>query len=165
MIAIRLLVDALIYSGVLIGYLLLVMVVLNPRVWGYHDYPDVVREMVPPQTSREKLLAVLVGLPWVAIALAFPIRSALSLKASLGGEIPFLLAFVCPLVLLQVANLLEVVLLDWLVVSRITPSFVIISGTAREHYRDMSHHYRSHVRASLAMVVLSAVIGAVVAWA
>jgi hypothetical protein len=84
------------------------------------------------------------------------------LRAALGGEIPFLVAFLNPLVLLQLFNLSEVLILDWLIVSRITPSFVIIPGSTADDYKNMSHHYRGHVRASAVMVLLSLIIGAVV---
>ena len=144
------------------GYLLLMMVTMSPRIWGYVDYPEAVRAKVPPQTKQEKVAGAMVGLPWILFVLGFPVFSTFALKAMLGGEIPFLVAFVNPLVLLQLFNLSEVLILDWLIVSRITPSFVIIPGSTAEDYKDMSHHYRGHVRASAVLVLLSLIIGAVV---
>jgi len=144
------------------GYLLLMMVTMSPRIWGYADYPDAVRAKVPPQTKQEKVAGAIVGLPWILFVLGFPVFSTFALKAMLGGEISFLVAFLNPLVLLQLFNLSEVLILDWLIVSRITPSFVIIPGSTADDYKDMSYHYRGHVRASAVLVLLSLVIGAVV---
>jgi hypothetical protein len=144
------------------GYLLLMMVTMSPRIWGHHDYPEAVRAKVPPQTKREKVAGAIGGLPWILFVLGFPVFSTYAMKAALGGEIPFLIAFLNPLVLLQLFNLSEVLILDWLIVSRITPGFVIIPGSTAADYKDMSHHYRGHVRASAAMVLISLVIGAVV---
>ncbi len=120
------------------------------------------RRKVPTQTKREKVAGGVVGLPWLLFVLGAPVLSTYSLKASLGAEIPFLIAFLNPLVLWQLFNLSEGLILDWLIVSRITPGFVIIPGSAAADYRDMSHHYRGHVRAGFAMVFLSLIVGAVV---
>ena len=144
------------------GYLLLMMVTMSPRTWGYHDYPEAVRARVPPQTKREKLTGAIAGLPWFLFVLGFPVFSTYAMKSALGGEIPFLVAFLNPLVLLQFLNLSEVLILDWLIVSRITPGFVIIPGSTAAEYKDMSHHYKGHVRASVVMVPISLVIAAVV---
>ena len=144
------------------GYLLLMMVTLSPRIWGYHDYPEAVRANVLPQTKREKVAGAIVGLPWILFILGFPVFSTYAMKSALGGEIPFLIAFLNPLVLLQLMNLGDVLVLDWLIVSRITPAFVIIPGSTAADYKDMSYHYKAHVWASGGMVVLSLVIGAVV---
>jgi hypothetical protein len=158
----QMLMHGLAFALVVDGYLFLMMVSTSPRIWGYHDYPEVVRGKVPAQTKREKVIAAILGLPWILFVLAFPVFSTYALRSSLGGEIPFLVAFLNPLVLLQLANLGDLLILDWLIVSRITPGFVIIPGSTEEDYKDMSHHYRGHVKASAAMVLLSLVIGAVV---
>ena len=143
------------------GYLLLVMIATSPRVWGHHDYPEVVRSKVPAQTTGEKALAVVIGVPWMLFVLGFPAFSTFALRAALGGDIPFLLAVVHPLILLELTSAVEVVLLDWFIISRLTPAFVIIPGTDREDYRDMSHHYKGHVRAAIMFLPISVIIGAV----
>jgi len=144
------------------GYLLLVMLATSPRIWGYSDYPEVVRAKVPPQTRREKLAGAILGVPWLLFILGYPVFSTYAMKSSLGGEIPFLVAFLNPLVLLQLLNLGDVLILDWLIVSKITPAFVIIPGSTAADYKDMSHHFRGHIWATLAIVLLSLIIGTVV---
>ena len=144
------------------GYLLLIMIATSPRIWGYSDFPEVVRAKVPPQTKREKLVAATLGVPWALFILGFPVFSTFAMKSSLGGEIPFLYAFLNPLVLLQLLNLGDLVILDWLIISKITPGFVIIPGSTAADYKDMSHHFKGHVWATVAMALLSLVIGAVV---
>ena len=144
------------------GYLLLIMIATSPRIWGYTDFPEVVRAKVPPQTKREKLVAAILGVPWILFILAFPVFSTFAMKASLGGEIPFLFAFLNPLVLLQLLNLGDLAILDWLIISKITPGFVIIPGSTAADYKDMSHHFKGHVWATVAIALLSLVIGAVV---
>jgi hypothetical protein len=144
------------------GYLLVLMVATSPRIWGYSDYPDVVRTKVPPQTKREKLAGAFLGVPWILFIMSYPVFSTYALKSSLGGEIPFLIAFLNPLVLLQLLNLGDVLILDWLIVSKITPAFVIIPGSTAADYKDMSHHFRGHIWATLAVTLFSLIIGTVV---
>ncbi len=117
--------SSMIWSGLAFGftstlYLLVIMIATNPRVWGYADYPDRIKKIIPPQTKKEKLLALLVGLPWILFVLLFPIYSTLSLKTNLGGNITFVMAFLNIFVLYAFANLGDVILLDWLIVSKIT---------------------------------------------
>lgn len=144
------------------GYLFLMMIATSPRVWGYADFPEAVRVKVPPQTKREKAVAAILGAPWFLFILGFPVFSTYALKSALGGEIPFLYAFLNPLVLLQLLNLGDVLVLDWLIVSKITPGFAIIPGSTAADYKDMSHHFKGHVWATLAMTLLSLIIGTVV---
>jgi len=65
------------------------MVSTSPRVWGYSDYSEAIKAKVPPQTWKEKRLALIIGLPWIIFAVGFPIYSTYMLKSKLGGEIPF----------------------------------------------------------------------------
>jgi hypothetical protein len=150
--------NGLLYGGAITGYLLLCMLVFSPRVWGYMDYPDIVKKKVPAQTPREKRLALLTGLPWIAFLLAFPVWSTFALKAELGGRILFATAFLNVLVMFAAATFGDLILLDWLIISRITPKFVIIPGSAREDYRDFSHHFRGHAKAAALMVILALII-------
>jgi hypothetical protein len=71
MVVAHLITHGLFFTFIVIGYLLLVMILTSPRIWGYADYPEVIKNKVPPQTRREKLLATLIGLPWFGISHLF----------------------------------------------------------------------------------------------
>jgi hypothetical protein len=154
--------NGLIFAGITIGYLLAVMLLFSPRIWGYQDYPSRVKAKVPPQTRRERLLAAVIGLPWFIFLIAFPIYSTYQIKADLGGAIPFGIAFANLFFMTVLVELGDVVLLDWLLVSRVTPRFVIIPGSQREDYRDFSEHFRSHGRAALILVGVDLLIALIV---
>ena len=154
--------SCLLYGFVVTGYLLITMISTSPRVWGYSDYPDAIKSKVPPQTVEEKRLAFIVGLPWFLFTLGFPIYSTLLLKSRLGGEIPFATALLNLIALFLTATFGDLILLDWLILSKITPGFVIIPGTNKEDYKDFSHQYKAHARSSIPLVVLSVVLAAVI---
>jgi hypothetical protein len=152
--------HSLFYGVVVTGYLFLVMIMFSPRVWGYQDYPDIIKKKVPVQTRKEKTLAAIVGLPWFVFVLGFPVFSTFTLKSKLGGEISLTTALLNVLVMFLSATLGDLVLLDWIVISKITPEFVIIPGTIKEDYKDFSHHYKGHAKAIIPMIIL----GLIIAW-
>ncbi len=162
MVVIHVAVHGLFYAFIVNGYILLVMVLTSPRVWGYSDYSESIKAKAPPQTKQEKRLAILIAVPWMLFSAGFPIFSTYVLKTRLGGEIPFWLAFLNVFVLVFLAVLGDLVLLDWLIVSKITPEFVIIPGTDEEDYKDFSHHYQAHVRAVVPLVLVCAVVAGIV---
>jgi hypothetical protein len=143
-------------------YLFLVMITTSPRVWGYADYSDEIKAKVPAQTSREKRLALLIGIPWFIFTFGFPIYSTYALKASMGGEIPFWAAFLNVFVLVLLATLGDLVILDWFIISKITPAFVIIPGTEAADYKDFSHHFKGHARAVIPLLLVTLVISTIV---
>ena len=65
--------HGLFYALVVNLYLFVLMVSTSPRIWGYSDYPQIVKDKIPPQTRREKLVATLVGLPWFIFTFGFPL--------------------------------------------------------------------------------------------
>jgi len=163
MIIAHLITHGLVFAAIVTGYLFLIMIATSPRVWGYHDYPEAIKNKVPPQTKREKLLAAILGLPWFIFVFGFPLFSTYVLKSELGNEIPILVAFLNLFVMFLFATVGDLVILDWLIVSKITPKFVIILGTVKEDYKDFSHHYKAHVKAAV-VVTLVCLIVAVIIW-
>jgi hypothetical protein len=162
MVVAHLITHGLFFTFIVIGYLLLVMILTGPRIWGYADYPEVIKNKVPPQTRREKLLATLIGLPWFVFVLGFPIFSTYALKFKLGDEIPFLTAFLNVFVLSMLVTLSDLIILDWLIVSKITPKFVIIPGSEKADYKDFSHHYKAHARATIGVILICFIIAGIV---
>ena len=154
--------HGLISGAIFTGYIFLLMITLSPRIWGYQDYPDSVKKKVPPQTKRERTIAGIVGVPFIVFAIGFPIYSVVALKTQLGSHISFIEAFIHLLVLVMSANLGDLVILDWLIISKITPSFVVIPGSEVKDYKDFSHHYKGHIRATLIMILLCGIMAGII---
>jgi len=157
--------HGLFFGLIVTGSLFVIMVTTSPRIWGYSDYPDCIKEKVPPQTIHEKRVASLIAIPWLVFVLGFPIYSTLALKSKLSGEIPFWLAYLNLTVLYLAVTIGDLLVLDWLVISKITPRFIIIPGTEPGDYKDFSHHFRGHIRATMIIlgffVVVSGIISSV----
>ncbi|MFX1538573.1 MAG: hypothetical protein ACFFDI_30660 [Promethearchaeota archaeon] len=149
------------YTAIGIGYLLIFMVTFDPRIWGYQDYPERIKEKVPPQTRRERVIAGLVFLPLFLFMLAYPLVSTAFLKTELGGEIPFSIAFFNIFFMVFLFFLADLMFLDWLIISKITPKFVIIDGTTPEEYKDFSHHYKAHLIASFPLTLICVIFSVI----
>lgn len=154
--------HGLIFAGIANAYLFLVMISTSPRVWGYADYPLAIKNKVPPQTRREKMKALLIGLPWFIFIFGFPVFSAYSLKSKLGNEISFWAAFLNVFVMILLATIGDMVVLDWIVVSKITPRFVVIPGSEKADYKDLSQHFRAHAKAAVGLVLVALILAAIV---
>jgi len=150
------------YSVVVTGSLFLMMVTMSARVCGYSDYSQGIKDKVPPQTKREKRLAGLVALPWIIFVLGFPVYSTILLKTKLSNEIPILTAFLNLFVMYLLMTLGDLVILDWLIISKITPRFVIIPGTEKEDYKDFSHHYKGHAKATAVLIPILIILAALI---
>ncbi len=155
-------IQGLFYATVVNVYLFIFMITTSPRIWGYSDYPEVIKNKVPPQTKKEKIIGALVGLPWLIFVLGFPVYSTYTLKMKLGNEISFWTAFLNFSVLFLLANIGDVFILDWLIISRITPKFVIIPGTEEQDYKDFSHHFKGHMKATIGMVLLGLIMAGII---
>ena len=159
----HLLTHGLFYSIIVTGSLFLMMVTMSPRVWGYSDYSQEIKNKVPAQTKSEKRQAMLVALPWIVFVLGFPIYSTLLLKSKLSNEIPILIAFLNLFLMYLLVTIGDLVILDWLIISKIMPSFVIIPGTEKEDYKDFSHHYKGHVKATAVLIPILLLAAVVIA--
>ena len=154
--------QCLIYGITFTGYIFLLMVTLSPRIWGYADYPEAIKGKVPPQTRRERTIAAIVGVPFLLFALGFPAYSVLALKDRLGGAVAFGDAFLHLLLMVASMTIGDMVILDWFIISKLTPGFVVIPGSEAEDYKDFSHHYWGHLKGTIVMIVLSAVAAVII---
>jgi hypothetical protein len=50
----------------------------------------------------------------------------------------------------------------WLIVSKITPRFVIIPGSEKADYKDFSHHYKAHAKATIGLILICFIIAGIV---
>ncbi|MFX0209678.1 MAG: hypothetical protein ACFFDT_27100 [Candidatus Hodarchaeota archaeon] len=150
----RIVLNGFFYTTVSTLYLLLLMITLNPRIWGYQDYPEKIKAKVPKQTRRERGIAGLVGLPWFIFLVAYPVLSTLFLRTEFEGVLPFVVAFLNISFMVFLFFLADLVILDWFLISKITPRFVIIDGTTPDDYKDFSHHYKGHLLAVVPLLLI-----------
>jgi hypothetical protein len=157
----RIVLDGLILSAAATLWLVITLYV-NPRLW-LQNYPPAIQAQVPPKTAREKRLSLMVGVPFLLLLFAGPFISALLLKRRAAGQVPFLALAAQAFGVVFVFNLVDWLVLDWLVFCVLTPPFVVVPGSeGMARYKDVGYHTRGFVIGTLLSAVTGLVIGGVV---
>lgn len=131
---------------------LLITLYLRPRLL-LRSYPPDIRNAAQPRTHAERRATAWTGLLFLGILLGVPFLSLYILalrdvQLSLGS------AFLVSAGSLLMFNLVDLIVLDWIIICTITPSFVVIPGTEGAlGYKDYGHHLRAFLRGTIPSVV------------
>jgi hypothetical protein len=138
---------------------LLVLLRFNPRMFLKH-FPKEIRKIIPPKSEKERRMSILLGVPLGLLFVGFTFASAMLWRASAQGSPSFWELFAHVFGLFFLFNLVDLLILDWLIVCRFTPSWLIIPGT--EHIV-MPKEYLYHFKGFLTGTVVSAIGGLAIA--
>ena len=150
-----------VFCGAILSVLMCVAFVglayLNPEIW-LPDYPPDIRERFGPMSGRAKKAGVPVFLILVA-TLAF---AAVRFARIAGGESSFLAVFLGVFTALLVFNVLDLVVLDWLIFVTIRPKIVVLPGTeGAQDYRDYGFHFGAFLKGVVGPAAASLVIAGI----
>ena len=141
--------------SIIASILLILGMRINPRIL-LQDYPKDIQAAVDPKTPSEKKLSLLLGMPFLLALILIPFFSTLSLKPHTSSLAAL---FINAFGVVFIFNLVDWLLLDWLMFCTITPKFVVVPGTeGKAGYKD----YWFHLRGFFIGTILSAVNGAVI---
>lgn len=145
--------------AVIASLLLIVPMMINPRFF-LQDYPNKIKEAVPARTASEKKAAIIFGTPFILVLFLGPFFSTLSLKATTSSfGVLFLNAFGVSMAF----NLVDWLVLDWLLFCTITPKFMVIPGTeGMAAYKDYAFHFRGFITGTVISVIAALVIAMVI---
>src|SRR5918998_3437719 len=126
----------LLQHGILYGAILSVLMVLsfvvaaylNPEIW-LPDYPPDVRERFGPMSERAKKQRRLAGIPVFLILVATLAVAAVRFARISGEESTFLAVLLGVFTVLLVFNVVDLLVLDWLIFVTIRPGIVVLPGT------------------------------------
>lgn len=158
--------NGIIFSIILTSYLLLVMRIYSPRIWGFEDYPKTITDTVNPQTKEEKKKQKIIFVPFILFGIGYPIISTIFLNIQLGGAIDFLSAFINIFGIIMFGNFADLLILDILIVGTITPQFVIIPGT--EHLKNTEYkafrkmHAKGHAWGTILLAGISFIMALII---
>ncbi len=139
-------------ASLLLSAIIFAMGRVNPRLMP-RSYPKDVQATVPPQTPVEKRQTLYWALPFWLCMLGFPLLAALSAKAAYGNAVEI---FFSAAGVIFFFNLVDWLILDWLIVCTITPKFMVLPGTeGMAGYKN----YGMHFRGFLIGTVLACMIG------
>jgi hypothetical protein len=151
-------VDGIILS-ILASLFIMLTLLINPRVW-LHDYPKDVQAKAPPKTPEEKKLSLWMGIPFMLLLFGGPLVSTINMKFFVGESISFFGLFLHAFGVVWIFNIVDWLILDWVIFCTLTPKFLVIPGTeGMAGYKD----YFMHFRGFLIGTIFSAIAGLIVA--
>jgi hypothetical protein len=158
--------HALIYGVILSGVLftlILGLVRINPEIM-LQDYPPDIQAKYGPMSERSKRQRIPVAIFFIAVLLGIVTLSFQGISTNPEGDIPFFAAFIHLFVMFSVFNLLDWLVLDWLIVVTLRPSFIILPGTeGLAGYEDYGFHFRGFLIGMVITLVASTLVAGVVA--
>jgi hypothetical protein len=134
---------------------------LCPKIW-LGDAPPDIQQAVGPMSPRDQQIKRWLGLVTMGGVVALLVHSIVRLTAQANGHANFFDVALSSFLIIQVFNVVDLVLIDWLVVVTLRPSFVLLPGT--EHlagYRDYGFHFRAFLKGVAGSFLASLGIAAV----
>jgi hypothetical protein len=134
---------------------LLTLLRFNPRIFLQH-YPREIREAVPPKSEKERRMSIFFGL-----LIGVPCASALLWRTATLGNHSFRELFVYAFGVLFIFNLVDLLILDWLIVCWFQPRWVILPGT--EHIavpKQYLHHFKGFLLGTVGLAIAGLAIAA-----
>jgi hypothetical protein len=157
----RVLVEGALYALAASAYLMLLLRI-NPRLF-LQDYPPAIQERVPPKTEGERRQSLILGLPFLLLLVAGPLLSTLALDRRLGGTAPFITLFLNAAAVAFAFNLVDWLVLDWLIFCTWTPRFLVVPGSeGMAAYRDYAYHTRGFLIGTAVSLAAALVLAGIV---
>lgn len=123
-----------------------------------NDYPPDVRAKFGPMSEKTRKQANLASILLLA-ALGLVVVLGLGQLRKVTGELSFLNTLIVTTIIFQVWNLLDLVLLDWLLLMTLKPRFMILPGTeGMAGYSDYRFHFRKFLNGIVFTFILSGIV-------
>jgi hypothetical protein len=111
-----------------LGVIIMASLYINPRLW-LQDYPKEIRAIVPPNTPAEKRGQYFMMIPVLGLFIIVPMLAVWHLESINGGSVSYLTAFATVALILNIFNLFDAVVIDFLILTVMKPRFAFIPGT------------------------------------
>jgi len=159
--------HALVFGVILCAVLfpaVLVLTRINPEIM-LKDYPPDIQAKYGPMSERTKRQRLPVGLVFIAVLVGLVVISFQRIRTLADGDLSFQVAFVHLFVMFSIFNLLDWLVLDWLIVVAICPRFIILPGTeGLAGYRDYGFHFRGFLIGCVITFFTSLIVAGIVAF-
>lgn len=157
--------HSLVYGAILSGVLTILILgsfYINPEMW-LQDAPRDVQEKHGPMSARAKRQRA-----WLAVAFAVAIIgvvgiSIYQLPAVVGGPLTFMPLFLHLWIIFMLFNVVDLLLIDWLIVEYIRPAFIVQSGLGQlMGERNYWYHFQGFLKGSVGILIASLLLAGVI---
>jgi hypothetical protein len=158
--------HSLLYGAILSGVMFAIILgslAYNPELW-LNDFPPDIRAKYGPASEKTKRQKKWVAPLFLMALLGIMVASLIQVPRLSGGQMRFLPAFVHLYIVFLVFNLVDLLVIDWLIGIVLRPRFTILPGTeGMAGYRDYAYHLRAFGTGMVGGLVASLVLAAVAA--
>lgn len=158
--------HALIFGVILSAVLfpsVLILTRINPEIM-LKDYPPDIQAKYGPMSERTKRQRLPVGLIFIALLFGLVVLSFQRIRTFADGDLSFLIAFAHLFVMFSIFNVLDWLVLDWLIVVALCPKFIILPGTeGLAGYKDYGFHFRGFLIGCVITFFTSLLVAGIVA--
>ena len=119
--------------SLVLGAIVIGSMIYNARLW-LRDYPKPMRDKVPPLSVTEKRDRAVLVVLLLGVLLGGVLLATLQLRRYPPALLSIGAAYLSLFLMLAVFNLFDALVLDLLIITLITPKFVIIPGTEGMEY-------------------------------
>lgn len=137
-------------TSLLLSVLIIVSLFIQPRIW-MKDLPKEVQTAIPPKTKLEKRQSIIVLILFLFILLVMPVKAMIAY----GSPITLLEAWLITFSIYFIFNLVDLLVIDWLIVCTITPDFIRVKGVDLQVYKNYSKHLKDFFKGILLIAVFS----------
>jgi hypothetical protein len=111
--------------SVVVGVIIMASLVYNARMW-LHDYPKEIQARVAPLTAAEKRDRNVLVVLFMTALIGIILYAVLQLRST--GRVPFATAYAHVFIMLFMFNLMDALVIDFLILTLMRPKFVILEG-------------------------------------
>jgi hypothetical protein len=152
--------NSLVYGTILslgLSLLILASLYLNAEMW-LGDYPSDIQEKYGEMGEKAKSQRIVVAILFFLVAIGLIVISNAELAEVLGGDVRFLEVFLNTFIMLLLFNLVDLLILDWLVFVAIQPKFIVLPRTeGMAGYKDYRFHFVAFMKGLILILVASLV--------
>ena len=148
-----------------VGLTALVLVSLRfwPMIW-IHDAPAEVRAVAPPLTETERRMRLIFVILFFGWMLAVLVTSLLGLRRLGGGAVSFGDVALTTFLIWMTFNVVDLLLLDWLLLNVIRPNLFTFPVTAVENpFGGYTYHFIGFLKGTLMGAVFSLIVAGLAA--
>lgn len=161
-----LIVHSLLY-GVLLAASLSTVIMISlyywPMIW-VQDAPAEVQAVAPPLSAADKRVKMMVSGLFFAILIGVVAVSLWRLRAMSGASLSTFNAAVSVFIIFETFNLVDLLVIDWLIVEWWRPSFITIPGAeGMNQFGGYAYHFRGFLIGTVYSLVAGLIVAAVVA--
>jgi hypothetical protein len=142
--------------------MVLVLVRINPEIM-LGDYPPDIQAKYGPMSERSKRQRIPVAILFLVVMFAIVAASFAPILGAVDRPRLFLASFTNLFVVFSVFNILDWLVLDWLIVVTLRPRFLVLPGTdGMAGYGDYAFHFRGFLIGIAITLVASVLLSGLV---